>query len=152
MHTYNSMARAARAIILQDNKILVMRRNKQSGDYYTLVGGRIKDGESPEEGLVREVKEETGLDVTSARLVFTEDHQAPYNEQLIFLCEIIPREDIAIQEYTEEAELNKYDFNIHEPLWAQVRAFSLLPFRTPQLQTAITEALSRGFPDKPTKL
>ncbi len=146
------MATAARAIILQDNKILVMRRNKQSGDYYTLVGGRVKDGELPEQGLVREVKEETGLDVTGARLVFTEDHRAPYNDQLVFLCEIIPREDIAIQEYSEEAALNKHDFSIHEPLWVPVRAFSLLPFRTPQLQTAITQALSRGFPSKPIKL
>ncbi|TAH34076.1 NUDIX hydrolase [Candidatus Saccharibacteria bacterium] len=146
------MATAARAIILQDNKILVMRRNKQSGDYYTLVGGRIQDGESPEEGLVREVKEETGLDVTSAQLVFTEEHRAPYNEQLIFLCEIIPREDVALQEYSEEAALNRHDFSIHEPLWVPVRAFSQLPFRTPQLQAAITKALSRGFPDNPIKL
>ena len=129
-----------------------MRRNKQSGDYYTLVGGPIKDNETPEQALVREVKEESGLEVTSARLVFIEEHPAPYNEQFIFLCEVVPREEVAIQDFTEEAQLNKLDYNTHEPVWTQANLFSNLPFRTPQLQDAIYKALSAGFPNEPIKL
>ncbi len=148
------MSQAVRAIIIgQDRKVLVMRRDKQSGDYYTLVGGRVNEGETQEQALVREVKEETGLDITKSRLVFVEEHPAPYNEQYIFLCESSPTDAItALEEGSEEAELNKYGFDTHEPLWVDVNSFSMLPFRTPQLQKAISEGLSKGFPDQPVKI
>lgn len=146
------MARAARAIIIENGKILVMHRNKEGSQYYTLVGGRALDNETIEQALVREVKEETGLDVTGARLVFTEQHAAPYNEQYIFLCDAAPHQSIAIQDASEEALLNKIDINVHTPLWAEVRAFPRLPFRTPQLQSAINQALVNGFPKEPVKL
>jgi len=63
------MANAARAIIIENDKMLLMHRNKNGSKYFTLVGGQLRDGESAEEGVVREVKEETGLMVTSARPV-----------------------------------------------------------------------------------
>lgn len=146
------MANAARAIIIENGKVLVMFRNKSGSQYFTLVGGRVNDGESVEQGLVREVKEETGLDVTSHRLVFFEDHPEPYNKQYIFLCEIGPHADIDIQEASEEALLNRLGANIHKPVWAEAKALDKLAFRTPQLQQAIIHGLKKGFPSQPVKL
>ncbi len=146
------MAKAARAIIIENGKMLVMHRNKRGSQYYTLVGGRVKDDETIEKGLAREIKEETGLDITAAQLVFTEQHEAPYNDQYIFLCKVAPHDSIAIQDASEEAFLNKIDINIHTPLWVEAKAFSRLPFRTPQLQGAINLALANEFPEEPVKL
>ncbi len=138
--------KAARAIIIENNKILVMYRNKQGSQYYTLVGGRANDNETPEDALVREVKEETGLEITHARLVYVEYHQPPYNEQYIYLCEVAPHADIALQDTSEEAFLNNLSVNIHRPQWSDKKSFAVLPFRTPQLQSAIVTALKKGFP------
>jgi 8-oxo-dGTP diphosphatase len=146
------MRKAARAIIFEGDKVLVMHRNKYGSQYFTLVGGRINDNETPEEGLVREIREETGLTVTAARLMYIEEHPEPYNEQYIFYCEIAPHGDIAIQEYSEEAEMNSYKMNTHEPMWVSVGAFAGLPFRTPQLHTALVKAFKKGFPEKPVTL
>ncbi len=146
------MGKAARAIILKNDKILVMYRNKEGSEYYTLVGGRAKDDETLEQALVREVKEETGLEVIAARLVFVEQHPEPYNEQYIYLCEALPNESLAIQDSSEEGLMNTISINVHKPLWAEARAFSRLHFRTPQLQTAIDRALRYGFPKEPIKL
>jgi len=146
------MAKAARAIIIEDGKILTMFRNKEGSKYYTLVGGRVGDDESLEAGVTREVKEETGLDVIDGRLLYIEEHAAPYNEQYIFLCKIAPHDTIALQEYSEEAFLNRLNTNIHEPQWVQTEAFARLPFRTPQLQEAIVKALKKGWPKEPVKL
>jgi len=146
------MRKAARAIIIENGRILVMHRNKYGSKYFTLVGGRINDQETPEQGLVREVMEETGLQVTAARLVYTEDHAAPYNEQYIYVCEIAPHADVAIQESSEEGEMNRYEMNVHQPLWVALGAFGALPFRTPQLQKAIITAFKKGFPKKPVAL
>jgi len=140
------MKQAARAIIIEDNKILVMFRNNEGSQYFTLVGGKVDEQESPEQALVREVREETGLQVTSAQLVFTQDHPEPYNKQYIYLCQVAPHGDIAIQDIAEEALLNKLSINIHEPMWASLDSFPTLAFRTPQLQTAIIEGIQAGFP------
>ena len=80
MQYTSDMKQAARAIIIEDNKILVMFRNNEGSQYFTLVGGKVDEQESPEQALVREVREETGLQVTSAQLVITEDHHEPYNK------------------------------------------------------------------------
>ena len=146
------MGKAARAIIIENGNILVMHRNKHGSEYFTLVGGRVSEAETTEQGLVREVMEETGLRVTSHRLVYVEEHPEPYNEQYIYLCEVAPHSDIAIQETSEEGFMNRININTHTPLWASLKSFQGLAFRTPQLQAAIVEALKKGFPKESVKL
>lgn len=146
------MNKAARAIIIVENRMLVMHRNKYGSEYYTLVGGRLNEGETIEQCLVREVKEETGLDIVSARPVFIEKHPAPYNEQYIYLCEVAPHERAAIQTGSEEEVMNRYQMNTHKLVWIPVQSFARLPFRTPQLHAAIIESLKSGFPQEPQNL
>ncbi len=146
------MRQAVRAIIIEDDKILVMHRDKYGDKYFTLVGGRINDGETQEQALVREIREETGMRVIAARPVYIEEHPSPYNEQTIYLCNVAPHGDAAIQEASEEAVMNQYGMNTHQPYWVSVGSFGKLPFRTPQLQEAIVKAFKKGFPPQPVKL
>jgi ADP-ribose pyrophosphatase YjhB (NUDIX family) len=147
------MGKAARAIVIEGDKILVMQRIKYGVEYYTLVGGRLAEGESLEQALVREIMEETGLTVTAASLVFIEEHPEPYNEQYIFLCNVGPHDDsIDVQGNSEEGQMNRFGANLHRPFWAQLKAFDRLPFRTPQLQQAILNGIKKGFPKAPVKL
>lgn len=57
--------------IEQDNKYLMLHRVSKENDInhgkWIGVGGHFKEGETPEECLLREVKEETGLTLTSYR-------------------------------------------------------------------------------------
>ncbi len=146
------MGKAARAIIIENNHILVMHRNKHGSQYFTLVGGRVNDNETTEQALVREVMEETGLQVIGASLVYIEEHKEPYNEQYIYICNIAPHGEIGILPDSEEAQMNYFGANTHAPSWAPLRSFEHLPFRTPQLQEAIITAFKKGFPTEPTKL
>jgi 8-oxo-dGTP diphosphatase len=58
------------AIILENDKgeFLLALRDKKSWipfpDHWDLIGGHVEDGETPEEALVREYKEELGLDLS----------------------------------------------------------------------------------------
>lgn len=57
---------SAYALIYDDQKILMCRLSKEVPrwmGYWTLPGGGIEFGESPEAAVVREVMEETGLEV-----------------------------------------------------------------------------------------
>lgn len=146
------MSKAARAIIVENGKMLVMYRNKYSSEYFTLVGGRVNEGETTDEALIREVREETGLTVTAARLVFVEEQPAPYNSQYIYLCEVAPHGDVQLGANSEEGMMNRLGMNIHEPRWVNASALSSMPFRSPNLHKAIIEALQKGFPEQPVKL
>ena len=57
---------SVRGIIIRDNRIAMMHSLKY--DYYKLPGGGIEEGESLEETLVREVKEESGLVVKESSI------------------------------------------------------------------------------------
>lgn len=55
-------------VIIDDGKILLSRQ----WDGYDFPGGKIELGETVEEALIREVKEETGLDVSMGKIVTCE--------------------------------------------------------------------------------
>ena len=61
------------AIILENNKgeFLLYLRDNKSGipfpDHWDLIGGHVEEGETPEEALVREFKEELDLDLKEYR-------------------------------------------------------------------------------------
>ncbi len=62
--------RAVIAHIIRDGKILLIEKKKGHGrGKWNGPGGKIEPGESPEEAMVREVKEEVGIDVLSYRLL-----------------------------------------------------------------------------------
>ena len=54
----------------KDNKYLMLYRNKKKNDMnqgkWLGVGGHVEEGETPYQAIVRETKEETGLDLKSA--------------------------------------------------------------------------------------
>lgn len=49
------------AIIIQEGRILLIHRRRDGVEYFTLPGGGIEEGESPEDACTREILEETGL-------------------------------------------------------------------------------------------
>ena len=63
----------AKAVIIDKNKILLLKRSeyleKHKGEW-DLPGGHIQEGEELIAGLVREVKEETNLDILQPKMVF----------------------------------------------------------------------------------
>jgi 8-oxo-dGTP diphosphatase len=56
--------------LIQDgNRILLQNRIKKDWQGYTLPGGHVEPGESFVDAVIREMKEETGLDILKPRLV-----------------------------------------------------------------------------------
>lgn len=59
-------------IIIEESNILLIHRVKNGEEYYVIPGGSIEKGETPKGAAVREVKEETNLDITVSN-IFWED-------------------------------------------------------------------------------
>ncbi len=64
-------------IVLRDEQILLVRHRKGNRQYWVLPGGRLEYGETFFECAVRELKEETGLDVEVERFLFLSEAIAP---------------------------------------------------------------------------
>jgi ADP-ribose pyrophosphatase YjhB (NUDIX family) len=58
-------------VLLRNNKLLVQR--EKDGTEYALPGGHVIIGETSEESLIREYKEETGADILCSRMIWIEE-------------------------------------------------------------------------------
>ncbi len=80
------------AMVFYKGKLVLVRHYKEGyGDYYLLPGGGLEHSESLEECVVREVKEECGLDVKVDRLAFYKQVYTDSDDTLdiIFSCKVI---------------------------------------------------------------
>lgn len=142
------MRKAVRAIIVKDDALLVMHRNKFGEQYYTLIGGGIWLGESPEHAIAREVKEETTVDIANPRLVFIEEAGVPYGNQYIYLCDYVSGE-VSLPAESTEAKIHALGKNLYVPMWLPLAKLPSVPFLSETLKQVLVNALAHGFPQQP---
>ena len=61
--------KAVRCYLIKDNEVVVTKYkkgNKKEG-YYDIPGGKIEEGESPKQTAIREMKEETGIEIQNLK-------------------------------------------------------------------------------------
>ena len=83
---------SSRAIIIEDVKLLAMFRKKIKKDgsvkeYYVIPGGGLEDGETLEENVIRELKEEFNVDIEVVKFLTTEEYDDTIANY--FLCKIV---------------------------------------------------------------
>lgn len=73
-----------KAIVVRDGKILLVR-DPSDDAIWELPGGRLHAGETPQEGLLRELKEEIGVHASIQRVVHVEQFRHVKTGQEMFL-------------------------------------------------------------------
>lgn len=61
--------KAVRCYLIKDNEVVVTKYkkgNKKEG-YYDIPGGKIEEGENPKQTAIREMKEETGIEIQNLK-------------------------------------------------------------------------------------
>lgn len=91
----NPSAATAAFIINSRGELLVVRRAKEPAKgTLDLPGGFVDIGETAEEGIVREIREETGLEVTECKYLFSRPNIYPYTGidvhtlDMLFECKV----------------------------------------------------------------
>lgn len=124
---------SVRGIIIKDGRLAMMHSLKY--DYYKLPGGGIEEGESLEDTLVREVKEESGLVVKKnsikefgyvRRIEKGKIEDIFVQENYYFLCDV--------EEIVQAQELDDYE---------EEERFTL-EYVTPEQAIAVNETADHG--------
>lgn len=106
------------ALIKKNDKILVFQRplHKLNGGLWEFVGGKVEKGETPQEALIRECKEEIDVLVKPEKLIYSFDFDYPEIKihLMIFESEIISGQ-INLKEHINckwipISDLNNYSF------------------------------------------
>ena len=84
-------------VIPMDGGIALMHRKdvKKRDDfqeYYTFPGGGLEEGETLEEGTIREIKEEFGIDVKVIKKLYEMESEKFNQKEYFFLCEYVEGE------------------------------------------------------------
>ena len=122
-----------RAVVVRDSKLLVSREQRRGIEHVLLPGGRVRNGESITDALVREVAEETGLDVVPDRLLYVAEVVGSYGAHdlnLVWLAQL--RDPLSI----ESDALVAFD----SPLAASIM---------PPIVDQIAADAASGWPDRP---
>lgn len=92
--------------VLRGDQILLARSHRHPPGRFSVLAGFVEPGETLEECVAREVKEEVGLDVENIRYFGSQPWPFPHSLMIAFTCEA-PRGEIELDE-TEMAEAGWY--------------------------------------------
>ena len=88
------------ALIIQNNKLLLQTCPNE--DFYALVGGRVSLFEDSKTAIIRECKEEIGIDITNPQLIDVIENFFVYNNkkyhELLFIYKVVLDDNIYIKD------------------------------------------------------
>ena len=72
-----------------EGKILVIKRKGGHAPYYSIPGGRLEDGETFKECAVREIKEETNIDISNPEVIAVTNNLQTYRNEGVHFISIV---------------------------------------------------------------
>lgn len=123
----------AAGIVIKDSSVLLMERKTNTDHYFVFPGGGVEEGEDPQDTAVRELAEETSIEVVLDRLIYNVTYfekRPERNTQLFYLCKYISGEP-SLHEASEELAYMNAGNGVYIPQWVplnRIQSLTLYPF------------------------
>ena len=130
------------ALLIQDDSIAVMERHRAGRHYFTFPGGGVDEGETSEGAVVRESKEELGIQVRVIRLAATVWFRG--NRQDYFLVE----QTGGTFGTGAGDEFGAYDpiSGTYHPMWMPIAELLANPILPTEIAALVVQSHSNGWP------
>jgi 8-oxo-dGTP diphosphatase len=124
----------AAAVVIENGRVLLTRRREGQhlAGLWEFPGGKLEGGEAPEEALVRECREECGIEVEVGEIVDVTHHRYPEKDVLLlfYRCELRAGEvrhlQVADHAWVAPPELDDYPLPpADKRVIARIRALEL---------------------------
>ena len=100
----------AKGLLIDDGKILLVKTTYSR--QFTIPGGGIKRGETAEETVKRELKEETGIEVLKCHLIGEYENKTEFKNDHISLFYI---DDFRLSKRPDSPEIDRFSFYRKKP-------------------------------------
>jgi 8-oxo-dGTP diphosphatase len=140
--------KSARALIVQDGQVLVMQRKRHSSktgewiEYYSIPGGEIDSNELPEATVVRELREEMGVDIVVDNYVA--HRVSKHFENHIYSAHVTNQVEPHLMPDSEEALEWVSERNQFIPMWVPVESLTRDNLRYYADYLSLIQQLARG--------
>jgi NAD+ diphosphatase len=92
---YPRLSPAIIVLVRNDNRILLVRSKNAPQGRYSLVAGFVEPGETIEHAVHREVREETGIEITNVRYLASEPWPFPNSLMIGFIADYVSGDIVA---------------------------------------------------------
>ena len=135
---YANPCSATAAFIVNDNdEMLVVRRAKEPAKgTLDLPGGFCDMGETVEQGMIREIKEETGLDVTDIQYLFSSPNEYVYSGMGIHTLDM----DYLVRVHGDHTPVTAED-DAAEAMWIPINEVNPAEFGLTSIRNAVIRFL-----------
>jgi len=96
-------------ILIEHEKILLLKQETDSERKWSLPGGKLEFGETIEDGLKREMKEETGLDIELERLLYVCDYFPSKEKHIVHITFLVKKSGGKIGNIDTSADTRKIE-------------------------------------------
>lgn len=137
------------AIVIKDKSVLLIHRVNKDNEYYVFPGGGVEENETVEEAVIRELHEETSIEVKNLRLLYHHHiiGDVSDSDQYFYLCDHVSGEPKLSE--GNELEENKKGTDFYEPLWYQISKLPQTLLYPLEIRDWLLEDLEKGFPERP---
>ena len=130
-------------IVVKDGQVLLMHRFKNGEEYWVFPGGGQEDGETLEETVVREIEEETSIQVRPIKLLYKISWDIE-GENYFYLCEYLSGTP-ELRVDSEEYQKMQGGEQSYIPCWVDISEVPKLTLYQLEIRDLFLEDHAKGF-------
>lgn len=146
---YNYNMFRARAIVIRNRHIALIKRQREGRIYYVVPGGGMEAGENPEQTAIRESREELGLVVSIERLLAKVIFHG--REQYYFLVRVTGGH-FGTGKGPEMTGKYPPERGTYTPVWIPLREIEKINLFPPSIAELVSRAVIDGWPDSTVEI
>jgi 8-oxo-dGTP diphosphatase len=135
--------------LIEDGKVALIERHRAGRHYYVFPGGGKDEGETPEQAAIREMEEETGLQVTILRKVA--QIFFGLSEQVYYLVDRLDGKfGTGTGEEFTDSDPNDLTEGVYVPVWMSLEELAQHDNVYPaDVAVLVIDAVKNGWPEEP---